>query len=342
MTLQTLIKLLMAQIICLLLTGPAEADKKHWPSRPESITISAEPIPSFFSKSTPDQKGRMIYRGGFILSADKSAFGGISGLAFEPEKNRLTMISDHGGAVIAEISHNNGIIEKFGQSLYGALRNSKGQRLIGLRDYDTESASLRGNDLFISTERSNRIYRFSRSAQGMPQSGEIIKTPKEIRNLPYNKGLEALAAAPQSAGLDNAIIAISERSHGESANLTDGWIIGGKFDGRFQVLRRQGYDVSDAAFLSNGDLVILERKVSIFGGILLRLRQIKASDVKPQAILDGETLLEADLRYPIDNMEGMSIIQSDNGKETITLISDDNFSPLQKTMLLQFELLPQN
>jgi hypothetical protein len=37
-------------------------------------------------------------------------------------------------------------------------------------------------------------------------------------------------------------------------------------------------------------------------------------------------------------MEGLSVHRSPSGETVLTLISDDNFSPLQRTLLLQFTL----
>jgi hypothetical protein len=50
-------------------------------------------------------------------------------------------------------------------------------------------------------------------------------------------------------------------------------------------------------------------------------------------------LLEADHRYEIDNMEGLSVHRGAGGETILTMISDDNFSIIQRTLLLQFALL---
>ena len=42
--------------------------------------------------------------------------------------------------------------------------------------------------------------------------------------------------------------------------------------------------------------------------------------------------------YQIDNMEGLSVHRAADGALVLTLISDDNFSMLQRTLLLQFTL----
>jgi hypothetical protein len=40
----------------------------------------------------------------------------------------------------------------------------------------------------------------------------------------------------------------------------------------------------------------------------------------------------------IDNMEGLSVHTGPDGESILTLVSDDNFSVLQRTLLLQFAL----
>jgi hypothetical protein len=70
----------------------------------------------------------------------------------------------------------------------------------------------------------------------------------------------------------------------------------------------------------------------------MRIRRIRAEEPKPGAAILGETLLEATDRYNIDNMEGIAVHRGASGETIITLISDDNFSALQRTLLLQFAL----
>jgi hypothetical protein len=49
-------------------------------------------------------------------------------------------------------------------------------------------------------------------------------------------------------------------------------------------------------------------------------------------------LITADMGQQIDNMEALSVHRDSGGALVLTLISDDNFSPLQRTLLLQFTL----
>jgi hypothetical protein len=56
-------------------------------------------------------------------------------------------------------------------------------------------------------------------------------------------------------------------------------------------------------------------------------------------VVDGEVLIYADLGFQIDNMEGIAVHRSPQGDLVLTLISDDNFSAMQRTLLLQFTLV---
>lgn len=49
-------------------------------------------------------------------------------------------------------------------------------------------------------------------------------------------------------------------------------------------------------------------------------------------------MLKADLEDEIDNMEGLAVNRNARGETILSLLSDDNFSPLQHNLLLQFAL----
>jgi hypothetical protein len=156
--------------------------------------------------------------------------------------------------------------------------------------------------------------------------------------LPRNKGLEALVFVPDGSGLAGALVAISERGLDGAGNI-NAFLIGGPKPGGFAVKRTADYDVSDAALLPAGNLLLLERKFNWTSGLAMRIRRIAMATIMPGALVDGPVLLEADMRSEIDNMEGISIHRGAGGEIVLTLISDDNFSLLQRTLLLQFALV---
>lgn len=71
----------------------------------------------------------------------------------------------------------------------------------------------------------------------------------------------------------------------------------------------------------------------------MRLRRIAGDQIRPGATLDGAVLLEAGLWQQIDNMEGLAVHRDARGRTIITMVSDDNGSVLQRTLLLQFVLV---
>ena len=74
----------------------------------------------------------------------------------------------------------------------------------------------------------------------------------------------------------------------------------------------------------------------------MRIRRIPLAGIKPGALVDGPIVVFADIGYQIDNMEGMSAHRTASGETVLTLISDDNFSAVQRTVLLQFTLVSES
>jgi hypothetical protein len=143
---------------------------------------------------------------------------------------------------------------------------------------------------------------------------------------------------PKGLPLAGTLIAISERGLDKAGN-TIGFLIGGASPGNFAVRRSSNFDITDAALLPGGDVLLLERRFSWSSGLAVRMRRVALGEIKPGAVVDGPILFDVDLGYEIDNMEGLSVHRSAGGETILTLISDDNFSALQRTLLLQFTLV---
>jgi hypothetical protein len=144
--------------------------------------------------------------------------------------------------------------------------------------------------------------------------------------------------APKGTPIGGALIAISERGMDEAKNIR-GFLIGGPKPGLFSVKPSDDYDVVDCALTPNSDVLILERHFSWRRGVAMRIRRVPLADIVPGAVLEGSLLITADMGFQIDNMEGLSVHRAANGDIVLTLVSDDNFSLIQRTILLQFTLL---
>jgi len=204
--------------------------------------------------------------------------------------------------------------------------------------FDSESIALDGPFVYIGLERVNKVLRFDFSKGFTRSRGEVVPLPPAASRLPYNKGLEALVFVPKGMPLAGTLIALSERGLDAKGNLI-AFMVGGPTPGQFSVLRTDNFDVSDAVLLTSGELLILERKFSWVAGLDIRIRRIPLDTLAPGAVIDGPSIFKADLGQEIDNMEGIDAHVTAEGETVLTMVSDDNFSPIQRNLMLQFRLV---
>jgi hypothetical protein len=133
------------------------------------------------------------------------------------------------------------------------------------------------------------------------------------------------------------LIVITEAALDASGN-NKAFLLGGPSPGAFSIKRIDNFDVTDCVLLPGGDLLILERRFSFLSSAI-RIRRIASADLRPGATADGSVLIYADFGQQIDNFEGLGLHRAASGETVLTLVSDDNFSPLQRTLLMQFTLL---
>ena len=306
---------------------------------PIAIEVHAEPIKAF-DPHDPSRKrfGQLEFRGGLTLTSPYREFGGLSAIRIASDGAQFISLSDHGrwftGRIIYEGARPVGIADP----VMAPIRGPDGQPLAAHGWHDTESIADDDGTLYVGIEGVNQIVRFDYGKEGLLARGHPIPVPPGIRTLPSNQGLEALVFVPRNQPLGGTLIAMSERGLDNAGNLR-AFLIGGPTPGNFAIKRIEKFDISDAALLPSGDLLILERRFSWPEGLLVQIRRIKIGDVRPDAVVDGPVLFEADLSFEIDNMEGLAVHQTPAGEIVLTLISDDNFSTVQRTELLQFTLV---
>lgn len=314
------------------------------PSEPRSIEVDARPI-AHFQRGRPDAKrfGRLEFRGGLVLTAPSASFGGWSGLMMEADGSKLLAVSDIGGWLTADVAYQASQPAALANARLGPLLSSRGRPLKDKREKDAEGLTLLDGSLangtaLISFERLHRIGRFPiRNGEVLAPTSYLGLHP-DARRMSANQGLEALAVL-KAGPLKGSLIAFAERLTRGSGYHT-GWIWVGGAPRPFHLQDVDGFDITDAAGLANGDLIVLERRFRWAEGVKMRLRRLAANEIAPGARLAGQTLIAADSAFEIDNMEGLAVHRGPNGETVLSLISDDNFNRiLQRTLLLQFTLL---
>jgi hypothetical protein len=272
-----------------------------------------------------------------ILESSHRDFGGVSGLRVAADGARFLAVTDKGYWLRARIVYRGKAPIAITDAEMAPILGPDGKPLKSRGWYDTEALAEDGGAVYVGIERVNQVVRFDIAKDGLRARGRPIAVPPGMKLLPHNRSIECLEVAPKSGPLAGTLISISERGLDIAGNLM-GFLIGGS-GGVFSLKRTGDFDVSDCAATPDGKLLVLERRFSWVGGLAMRIRSVPFAMIKPGALVDGPELIFADMGSQVDNMEGLSIHREASGAVVLTLISDDNFSPLQRTLLLQFTLV---
>jgi hypothetical protein len=306
---------------------------------PIAIEVKARPIASFDPRDRSHVRfGSLEWRSGLVLTSGFRGFGGLSGIRLDQKGEHFIAISDKGGWFTGRIRYEGRDMKGLDEVEAAPMLGPDGRPITARGWFDSESIAQDGSFVYIGLERVNQVLRYDFSKGATRARGEVVPLPPAAKKLPYNKGLEALVVVPRGQPLAGTLIAISERGLDAQGNLI-GFLIGGPSPGQFSVRRTENFDVSDAVLLASGDLLILERKFSWLGGIGIRIRRIPLASVAPGALVDGPSIFNADLGQEIDNFEGIDAHVTVEGDTVLTLVSDDNFSLIQRTLLMQFTLV---
>ncbi len=309
-------------------------------AKPQSITIAARPIATFSKAGGTAARGQLVWRGGLVLTAEAEQFGGYSGLIVSADGRDLLAVSDAGGWLKARIDYDGARPTAISNATIGSLLARDGNPIRRLRERDAEglalaTGTLDKGQLLIAFENINRIARYAVAGGAPGRPLEVIEPPPGLSRFSRD-GMEAMTVL-QGGRYKGRMVAFSENAGGDGRHA--GWIWAGGKPKPLNVVSRGGFALTAAASLADGTLLLLERRFTLLEGVRMRLRRIAPADVKPGSLLEGETLIEADMADEIDNMEGLAVHTAANGDAVLTLISDDNFNrSIQRTLLLQFTL----
>ena len=290
----------------------AWAEKATGPE--SSLAVRAIPV-----EVAPEALSGVTMVGAVALSANHVEFGGFSGLLVEG--GEVVAVSDNGWLLTAELLDGEGL--GLGPAAFAPLPGEGGRG--GKSSSDAEALARDGGRLAISYERRHRIELF----EGGRRTGELVDD--RFERMPSNNGLEALATLP-----GGRLLAI-----GEKAMAGGGGFLVFVVDraGRFATGSLPSGDrfmVTGADVGPDGRLYLLRRDWSFFRGFATRVERYSlAADGFPRADT-REVLAEFDSRGGTDNMEGIALWVDAEGRTRMTLISDDNFKALQRTLLLEF------
>lgn len=295
----------------------------------EALPLMSEAIPLRSDEPGAREIGGLTWRGGLELRSPHPAFGGLSGLLISPEGAHLTAVSDKGAWLSFPLRYGaDGTLIGVGEGRTAALRGLDGAVLAEKWDRDAEELALTPDGAVIVTfEHNHRLWRYP-DLSGTPRA---LTPPPGLADLSGNSGIEALA------GFEHGdLLAIAEGPEREGDSTAYLWREGAW--SRLTYRREGGFRPTGATMLPDGDILVVERFFNLLEGVKIRLVRISAASVHPGARLKGTIIATLEPPVSLDNIEGVAARRSDMGETLIYLISDDNFNPLQRTLLLLFAL----
>lgn len=284
-------------------------------------------------RTNPDNNkaGELRFLGAVVIPMGADKVGGLSDLYIGPRDTQWIAEADTGKLYTGHLQWTNGRLTGATLDKGAYLLDENGKPPTSRARWDAESlARLPDGSWLMGYERDHRVEHFE------DDGGKPGGTPKPlpplpgITDLPRNQGLEALTVLK-----DDSVLAIAE---GQVGDTNPAWLWQ---EGHWQELSYQsaeGLSPSDAATLPGGDVLVLERGLSFFYGFRSRIVRVKAADIHPGAVLQGEVLAMLTSPLLTENFEGIHTIPGPDGTARIFIVSDNNVNILQQAILAAFEL----
>lgn len=286
--------------------------------------------------------GALRYLSGLHLTADRAEFGGFSGLAVGADGGWLAAVSDHGWWLFAELlDGDDGVLRGLGSARLGPLADDDGRPVQGRARRDAEELVALPEGYLVTFEGDHRASLYGGSlAEPSPPQGipGPLPYPREVSAQDENEGLEAAAL------LDDGRLLVIVEGRGPGAGDIPAWIgdpLGDPAAGwqPLSLAPTGTFRPTGAAALPSGDVLLLERSYSPEDGPKARLSILDRDRLAPGNRPVPRELARLEPPLVVDNMEAVAVRQGLGGEILIYLLSDDNFSARQRTLLLQFELV---
>lgn len=304
----------------------------------ESLEIKATPVPLNRSDPRADRVGRLRFLGGLELNSADIRFGGLSGMLWEPACNRLLAVSDTGTWVAMEPLEEGETLRGIRTAWIAPLLDRHGKPRETKSEADAESlARTPDGATWVFFEQRHRGERFpglnACAPETLATASDTEFQPEEARDWPHNGGMEAVATIGDRIV---RIVAISELAPGKAAGRSGFIREEGQPTRVFDWQNPEGHQPTAADQLDGDTMLVLHRRLSLLSGFTMVLSEGRpgvAGDIPREIARMGAP-------YNIDNMEALAI-RREGERRFVYMLSDNNFIPLQRTLLLKFELLPE-
>lgn len=324
-----LIRIVPLSAVLLTLFTPLQADV------PTTTTVTAIMLdPEDRHRS---RVGDLIWRGGIDIQHSDPRFGGLSGLHVSQDGMRLIAISDRGYRITAKLGYDKASLADVSDIRIARLKRSNGAPAKG-GWHDAESLASDGNGGFlVSFERRHRIVSYAtKNGAALADKPRRLTLPQDAAEQPFNGGIEGLTRL-----CDGRFIAISEKAKSAGNDGTRSMWIGSGDTWRLTAYPAyKNFSPTGAATMPDCSVLVVERSFNVMVGVRARIVRVPAASFDPKNEVTTQELAYLAPPLSVDNMEGIAVRKGAAGEILVYLVSDNNYSGYQRTLLMMFELAP--
>lgn len=318
-------------LIILLAPGTFLRTQSNQPKQSQIISL----IPVSLNPLKPMEKrvGALEFVAGWELRSKNKDFGGISSMIIMPGPQVLAL-SDGAYLFSFGLGQRKNTGTAAPRDFIAPLPNfGEFEEDRETRDSESFVRDPVNGRYWVGFEVTNGIARYD---PGLTRR-EVFRVPQQMRDWPGNSGPEAMVLLGTGAFL----VFSEDEETGEG--LTDAILFrGDPLDPktrwfRFSYRPPTGYSITDATQLPDGRLLMLNRRFNVLEGVSARVTLADPANIVAGGVLEGNVIAEIDPPLTVDNMEALAVTQ-EQGQIMVWLASDNNFSSIQRSLLMKFKL----
>lgn len=322
-------------VLFVLLLVPPWAGAPRLPLLGPKPVFDASPVRLVPGDPGARRIGGLVFERGYRLTSPDRTFGGFSSLLVDGD--RFTLLSDGGNIVRFRLDgdgrlHDRGFAELPDGPWTGWSKSE--------RDSESMTRDSRGQSIWVGFENANAIWRYDGRLGRATGHAE----PAAMADWSINGGPEAMVRLR-----DGRFIVVSETHRGRVPNsgpgtrdallfATDPVRAPGRV-ARFAYRARAGFSPTDIAELPSGNLILLNRRFTMWRGFEATVAILPRASIRPGAVAQAIEIARFDAPFVHDNLEGIAVVE-DGGGTALWIVSDDNQNSFQQSLLLKFRFDP--